>query len=326
MARRTLSFMPNRSSCVVRRSALLAFLVLVIVVIGFRQFRATVLAQEWESTIRAFERQDKAHPVPPGVIVFTGSSSIAYWSSLADDMKPLPVINRGFGGSEYTDVNHYADRIVIAYRPAAVVVYAGDNDLAPGSRKTPESVAQDVRQFVQIVHAKLPGTWIFVLSIKPSILRWKTWPEMKEANQLIQDFIRTQDHVAYIDVAMPMLDKSGRPLGDLFVADGLHPSAKCYALWTSLIKPALLAHVASRSSLQFSTPGEQPKAANASPRLNSQSAACRITRRLTAQISARFQGPESAVIFEIPIVKSSKIAESFLLSGKRLGAPAVGLG
>jgi lysophospholipase L1-like esterase len=233
--------------------------------IAFRQFRATVLAQEWESSIRAFERQDKAHPVPPGGFVFTGSSSIAYWSSLADDMKPLAVINRGFGGSEYTDVNHYADRIVIAYRPAAVVVYAGDNDLASPGRKTAQSVAQDVRQFVQIVHAKLPETWVFVLSIKPSILRWNAWPEMKQANQLISDFLRTQDHAAYIDVASPMLDQRGRLSNDLFVADGLHPSAKCYALWTSLIKPVLLQRFApSRSSSQFSSPQARPGAANAS--------------------------------------------------------------
>src|SRR5438445_6986241 len=227
----------------VRRIALLwSVLCLGIRAVGFREFRATVSAQEWESSIRAFERQDKVHPVPPGVIVFTGSSSIAYWSSLEEDMKPLAVINRGFGGSEYTDVNHYADRIVIAYHPAAVVVYAGDNDLASPGRKTAQSVAQDVRQFVQIVHAKLPQTWIFVLSIKPSILRWKRWPEMKEANQLIQDFLRTQDHAAYIDVGSPMLDGNGRPSSDLLVGDGLHPSAKCYALWTSIIKPILLEH------------------------------------------------------------------------------------
>lgn len=250
---------------VVRKGTLLwSILCLGLFAIGFRQFRATVSAQEWESSIRAFERQDKIHPVPPGAIVFTGSSSIAYWSSLVGDMKPLTVINRGFGGSEYTDVNHYADRIVIAYRPAAVVVYAGDNDLASPGRKTAESVAQDVQQFVQIVHAKLPETWVFVVSIKPSILRWKTWPEMKEANQLIQDFLRTQDHAAYIDVASRMFDERGRPSGDLFVGDGLHPSAKCYALWTSIIKPILLEHFPpSRSSSRFSSPRQNPHAVNA---------------------------------------------------------------
>jgi lysophospholipase L1-like esterase len=226
-----------------RKSILLwTILCLGLLAAGIREFRATALAQEWESSIRAFERQDKIHPVPPGVIVFTGSSSIAYWSSLEIDMKPLTVINRGFGGSEYTDVNHYADRIVIVYRPAAVVVYAGDNDLASPGRKSAQSVAEDVQQFVEIVHAKSPQTWVFVLSIKPSILRWNVWPEMKQANQLIEGFLRNQDHAAFIDVASPMLDSHGRLSGDLFVADGLHPSAKCYALWTSLIKPVLLHH------------------------------------------------------------------------------------
>jgi len=253
----------SRSS---RNSVLLwAILCAGILSVAFREFRATVSAQEWESSIRAFEREDKARPVPPGVIVFTGSSSIAYWSSLEKDMKPLAAINRGFGGSEYTDVNQYADRIVIAYHPAAVVVYAGDNDLASSGRKTAESVAQDVQQFVQIVHAKLPETWIFVLSIKPSILRWKRWPEMEHANQLIQDFLRTQDHAAYIDVASPMLDPRGLPSSDLFVSDGLHPTAKCYALWTSIIKPVLLQHFgSSRSSSRFSSP-QTPEAAHTTP-------------------------------------------------------------
>jgi lysophospholipase L1-like esterase len=253
--------MVNTSRYWLRSSTLLCAVVcLGLLAAAIREFRTTVLAQEWEPSIRAFERQDKIHPVPPGAIVFTGSSSIAYWSSLVDDMKPLTVINRGFGGSEYTDVDHYADRIVIAYRPAAVVVYAGDNDLASPGRKTAQSVAQDAQQFVQIVHAKLPQTWVFVLSIKPSILRWKAWPEMMQANQLIAGFLRTQDHAAYIDVASPMLDSRGGLSSELFVADGLHPSAKCYALWTSLIKPVLLQHFSpTKTSSRFSLPLEASK-------------------------------------------------------------------
>ena len=263
--RRTLPRMLNMKKHSVRKRALLwTILFFGIVGAGFGEFGATAYAQEWEPSIRAFESQDKTHPVAPGAIVFTGSSSIAYWDSLVADMKPLTVINRGFGGSEYTDVNHYADRIVIAYHPAAVVVYAGDNDLASPGRKTAQSVARDVQQFVQIVHAKLPQTWIFVLSIKPSILRWKAWPEMQEANQLIQDYLRTQDRAAYIDVASPMLDQSGRPSGDLFISDRLHPSPKCYALWTSIIKPVLLQHSApARSSSQYPLPESSTKASSA---------------------------------------------------------------
>jgi lysophospholipase L1-like esterase len=211
--------------------------------IGVREyFLSTVLAQtqDWESSIRKFEEGDKVNPPKPGGIVVTGASSIRRWETLVDDMKPLDVMNRGFGGSQYSDLNQYAKRIVIAYRPRAVVVYEGDNDLAAGSPKTPEMVANDARRFVQIVHSELPETWIYVMSIKPSKLRWNEWPRMKVANKLIQDFAKTQDRVEYIDIATSMFDAEGNLPRDLFVEDGLHPTPKCYALWTSIIKPVLL--------------------------------------------------------------------------------------
>src|SRR5712691_80693 len=197
-------------------------------------------SQDWESSIRKFEDDDKANPPKPGGIVFTGASSIRLWDTLVAEMKPLEVMNRGFGGSQYTDLNQYAKRIVIAYRPRAVVAYEGDNDLAAGSPKTPEMVASDAREFVKIVHSELPETWIYIMSIKPSYLRWNEWPKMKAANKLIQDYVKTQERVQYIDVATPMFDAQDKPPRDLFVEDGLHPTAKCYALWTSIIKPVLL--------------------------------------------------------------------------------------
>ena len=212
--------------------------------LGFRGFHSgsTVLAQtrDWEASIRQFEEIDKVNRPKPGGIVFTGSSSIRLWDTLVDDMKPLAVINRGFGGSQYSDVNRFANRIVTAYRPSAVVVYAGDNDLAANSPKTPETVANDVRQFVRIVHSELPETWIYLLSIKPSKLRWNRWPQMKAANQMIQEFARTQQRVQFLDVATPMFDAQGSLPDDLFKPDGLHPTLKCYAMWTSIIKPVLM--------------------------------------------------------------------------------------
>jgi lysophospholipase L1-like esterase len=210
---------------------------------GLREYSVSVLfaqSQDWESPIRKFEDDDKANPPRRGGIVFTGASSIRRWDTLVEEMKPLEVMNRGFGGSQYSDLNQYAKRIVIAYHPRAVVVYEGDNDLAAGSRKTPEMVANDAQEFIKIVHNELPETWIYVVSIKPSYLRWNEWPKMKVANKLIQDFVQTQDRVQYIDVATPMFQGQDKPPRDLFVEDGLHPTSKCYALWTSIIKPALL--------------------------------------------------------------------------------------
>jgi len=225
--------------------------------LALRSFLPAVSAQGWEPAIRDFEEQDKVHPPKPGCIVFAGSSSFRFWDTLVSDMKPLDVINRGFGGSEFSDLDMYAQRIVVAYRPSAVVVYEGDNDLAEGSSKTPEMVANDFRKFVQTVHAALPDTWIYILAIKPSKLRWKQWPQMKAANKLMQNYAATQKNVQYIDIATSMFDANGNLPGDLFKSDGLHPTARLYAMWTAIIKPILLQRFGpekSSSRLSFPAP------------------------------------------------------------------------
>lgn len=224
-----------------------------IVALTVRWFVPAVLAQGWEPAIRDFEEQDKSHPPKPGCIVFAGSSSFRYWDTLVSDMKPFDVVNRGFGGSEFSDLNLYVKRIVIAYHPSAVVVYEGDNDLDASSPKTPEMVATDFRKFVETVHAALPDAWIYMLSIKPSYLRWNQWPAMKTANKMMQDYAATQPRVQFIDIATPMFDAGGKLPRDLFKADGLHPTAKLYAMWTAIIKPILLQRLGSPKTAASAT-------------------------------------------------------------------------
>ena len=55
----------------------------------------------------------------------------------------LRVINRGFGGSQISDVNHYSQEIVMKYKPSKIVFYAGDNDIAAG--KTADQVLKDYK-------------------------------------------------------------------------------------------------------------------------------------------------------------------------------------
>ena len=194
----------------------------------------------WESSIRKFEASDRLHPPKLGTIVFTGSSSIRLWDTLVDDMKPLDVINRGFGGSQIAQVNQYARRIVIPYRPRAVVLYAGENDLSFPWSKSPETVINDFKQFVALIHAELPDTWTYYVSMKPSPLRWRNWDNIHRTNQMIEAFIRTQQRVQFIDVSAAMLNAKGQPRSEIFRPDGLHMNSQGYALWTSIIKPVLL--------------------------------------------------------------------------------------
>lgn len=207
-------------------------------------------ASFWEFSIQKFEAEDRVHPPKPGAIIFLGSSSINFWKTLVSDMAPLDVTNRGFGGLQLAHVNHFADRIVIPYRPRAIVLYAGDNDLSWPWSKSPQTVLGDFKQFVSIVHTALPDTWIFYVSMKPSPTRWSHWPTEREANRMIGNYASTQERVQFIDITPPMLDANGVVRRDLFRWDGLHMNPRGYALWTALIKPILLQHFPVQSTAQ----------------------------------------------------------------------------
>lgn len=192
----------------------------------------------WESSILAFEQQDQKNPPALGGVVFTGSSSINYWSSLQDHMKPLPVLNRGFGGSYMHHLTHFSSRIILRYQPKVVVVYCGENDIADSI--PPKQVRDEFEKLVNIILKDLPETKIFYVSIKPPILRSLWRKSFEEANQKIRDFTTKKENVFYIDVASAMVDKQGKVKSELFTWDRIHINAKGYKLWTTIIKPKIM--------------------------------------------------------------------------------------
>jgi hypothetical protein len=193
----------------------------------------------FESEIEAFVEADRAQPPEPGRIVFYGSSSIRFWSSLEADMAPLPVLNRGFGGAQLSHLVHNAPRIVIPYAPRAVVVYAGDNDIGAGKSAT--AVVADFEALVALLWTSLPELDVYFLSIKPSRLRWSQWPEMARANDAIRALADADPRLHFIDVGRVLLGPDGTPSRDFFRFDGLHLNAAGYAAWTSVVAPVLRA-------------------------------------------------------------------------------------
>jgi len=191
----------------------------------------------WVSDIERFEAADRRHFPVAGSIVFAGSSSIAMWQTLNKDFGYVPVLNRGIAGSTLHDNVQSADRIVLPYKPPIVVLYSGENDLEEG--RTPAQVLQEFQAFISIMHAKLPATRVVFVSIKPSIARWRLADSIRETNRLIKDYTGKDKRLGYVDVFTPMLDASGRPMRDLFLADGLHMNARGYSIWRKLIQPTL---------------------------------------------------------------------------------------
>ena len=175
----------------------------------------------------------------PGRIVFTGSSSIRLWETLAEDMAPWPVLNRGFGGAHCAHLVRHAETLTVPYAPRAIVVYCGDNDLGAG--KSAETVQADFEAFLAPVRAALGPVPVLFIAIKPSILRWENYAEIERANARIAALADADPTLHYIDIATPMIGPEGTPQDALFVFDGLHLSAEGYRLWTEVVRPALAA-------------------------------------------------------------------------------------
>lgn len=232
-----------------RRTLALAFL--------FLTATLPSLADEpFADEIRAFEEQDRQAMPEPGAILFVGSSSIRMWTDLAKDFPDARVIDRGFGGSQIREVTGYVDRIVKPYRPSAIVLYAGDNDLAAG--RTPQQVVEDFQSFVYRVRQDLPDVRIEFVSIKPSPARAQLIDAMREANRRVALYCSMLAKVGFIDVFTPMLDEEGKPRAELFGPDGLHMNRKGYDLWKEAIGGAMPTAAALR--YRTTAPGHGPGA------------------------------------------------------------------
>lgn len=193
-------------------------------------------SKKWERDIEAFEATDRTNPPPKDCIVFVGSSSIRFWSTLSQDFPGLPVLNRGFGGSELADSVNFADRIITLYHPREVVIYAGANDLAGG--KSPELVYGDFVALVAKIRQELPAVRMAFIACAPNPKRWGIVEKVKAFNGLVQQYCRAHQ-VIFIDVFPLMLGPDGLPKPDIFRADRLHMNPKGYVIWRQAVAPEL---------------------------------------------------------------------------------------
>jgi lysophospholipase L1-like esterase len=193
---------------------------------------------EWyENEIRIFEILDRYNPPPDSAVLFTGSSTIRRWYNLAEDMYPMDVINRGFGGSVMKELNQNIDRIVYPYMPSRIFVYEGDNDITRGTK--PSAFLKECEAFISQCQQSLPGTEIIFLSIKPSPSRMRHWKQMDMANHMLENLCRKHADVFFIDISTPMFMKPGILKNNIYAEDGVHLNDKGY----SLLREAVMENV-----------------------------------------------------------------------------------
>ena len=192
---------------------------------------------KWESAIATFERDDQQTNYPSNAILFVGSSSIRLWDTLAVDMDPHPVIQRGFGGAKMIDVLRYIDRILGRHQPPAIVLFVANDIIGNKSTDlTPTDAAKQFIQFTDRVLKRLPTTEVFIVAVTPTPRRWTVWPQAKELNSLIAERCNCLERATFIPTEAMFIGPEGTPQPELYRADKLHLSPLGYCAWTKQIR------------------------------------------------------------------------------------------
>lgn len=191
----------------------------------------------WDEPIAEIEAREQANGVAPGAIVLTGSSSIRRWPTLAQEFPQHVVLNRGFGGSQISDLIAYFERVVVPGNPKQIVIYSGTNDLNAG--ESPEHVLGDLATLAGMIRVALPDTKVAFISAAPNPKRWEQREAQERFNEWVAAYCKRYGH-DYIDVWTPMMGADGMPSRDIYVADQLHMNAAGYVIWKAVVGPYLI--------------------------------------------------------------------------------------
>lgn len=193
----------------------------------------------WEPEIVKFEQLDKTESYPDNAVLFAGSSSIRLWKTLAADMEPYDVIQRGYGGSKLSDFAVYADRIFSPHKCRAVVMFIANDITGSASDKSPEEVKKLFLNVLKTFRKTNPRAPFFWIAVTPTSSRWKAWPQIKIVNEIIRKECENHRNTYFIKTDYAFLNDKGEPKDELFVSDKLHLNPEGYKVWTDIIKGEL---------------------------------------------------------------------------------------
>jgi len=200
-------------------------------------------AKRWaryEPSFKTFAEQDAARPPMKGGILFVGSSIFRQWTTVPEQMAPLPVLNRAFGGSRTGDQVARFDQLVPVYSPKVIVYYCGSNDLKAGPvPEDPAMIFARFREFSERARNFNPSIRLVFASSTRSPDRVGRWEQVDHYNALARAHCAgTPGHV-FVDLNPALVDADGHPRLDLYKDDKLHFHPPAYVEFTRIIKPVL---------------------------------------------------------------------------------------
>jgi hypothetical protein len=178
----------------------------------------------------------------PGGVLLVGSSTFKRWTNAVEDLSPLPVTNRAFGGSQTSHQLMFFEQVVPPCRPQLIVWYCGSNDIK--GKKDPHSVLQRTEQWLDKVMKYDSSIQVLLVSIHrcPQKRKDGQIEGVDAVNQGYQILAQKREGVFYVDVNPALESVTGESKAELYLEDGLHLNPSGYEKMATLVKRAIQSH------------------------------------------------------------------------------------
>lgn len=199
---------------------------------------------DWAQLSRYRDANAKLPPVANGEkrVVFYGDSITDAWARKPEEFFPgKSYVGRGISGQTTPQMLVRFQQDVVHLKPAVVVILAGTNDIAGNTGpSTPEMIEDNFKSMIDI--AKANNIRVVISSILPADhYKWKPGvlpaEQIRQMNTRLKDLCQTEGLV-YLDYYSAMANANGGLDPDLAL-DGVHPTAKGYAIMSPLAEKAI---------------------------------------------------------------------------------------
>ena len=200
--------------------------------------------QDWNQLGRYHADNQRLQQLPPdpGRVVFLGDSITDGWR-LAQYFPDKPYVNRGTGGQTTPQMLVRVFPDVIALQPAALLVFAGTNDIARNTGPSTLTMIEDNLQAITEL-AQAHRIKVILCSVTP-VSDYTARPQTPERppsdilklNAWMRQYAASAN-VVFADYYAALVDETGM-LKQGFSGDGLHPNDQGYTMLVPVAEAAI---------------------------------------------------------------------------------------
>lgn len=160
-------------------------------------------------------------------ILFTGSSTIAFWPDLDKSFATYHLINTAASGTNIDALLENKETRIFKYNPSFFIFYYGDNDMYVYDVDT---YLKKFKRLMKEFKIRRPNSIVLLISIKPSPKRSEKFSQYKKINSYMSKYHSINPLCHYIDIWTPILRNPQNVDSTYFKEDLLHLSNNGYTL------------------------------------------------------------------------------------------------